>query len=196
MLGRRWDMDITEALSFKEGWPERLEQLRRVRGKLHNPWGMDYFAFPRGMTPHMPPFVVGRPGWDIWLVWETAAAGIPLLNVTSGAPVLHQNHNYAHVPSGRDGGYQGPEADMNHRLIRKHSPDLDMTYTSVFRAEWRIDGSRIILDGSLERRWWFFRHRLRTLFLRILRSLLGPERYAALKEKYKQSRDKKPCPRP
>jgi len=192
MIGRRWDIDITESLSFEEGWPEKLEHIRRKRGKLHASYGMDYFAFPCGLLRHMPAFVVGRPGWDNWLIWTIAATGIPLLNATSGAPVLHQNHNYAHVPQGRNNSYYGPEADMNNQLIRKHSPDLDIIYTSIYRAEWRIYDSRIIFDDSRERWWWFFRFKIRRFFAKILTTLLGPERFATLKEKFK---DKNLCPR-
>ncbi len=195
MLGQRWDIDIDEELPAEAARPEALEALRKKRGTLHSPWGMDYFAFPRGMVQNMPPFAVGRPGWDLWLIWSVAAAGIPLLNATRGVPVLHQNHGYAHVPSGRKDTYSGPEGDVNMLLSRQDAPELHtaQAHASVYRAEWRFDGTRIMLDNSWGRLWWFIKNKMRSqgvkgLCLVLLCGVLGSERYDALRKKYLQLR--------
>lgn len=194
MVGQRWDVDVLSEISFKPGWSEAFERLR-IRGKLHSPWGIDYFVFPRGTVRHMLPFAIGRPGWDNWLIWTLSANGIPMLNVTQGAPVVHQNHEYKHVPGGR-GSYSGPEGDVNLRMSVEHSPDLNPAYASVYRAEWTFDGSGIKLDESWGRWWWYTKHKfkrdllalIRTCFLRMLFKVLGPEKYIALKNKYRQMR--------
>ena len=41
------------------------------QGKLDSFLWIDYFAFPRGQYHDLPPFVIGRPGYDNWLVWHT-----------------------------------------------------------------------------------------------------------------------------
>ena len=200
LIGQRWDVDVLEKLEFDDGWPERLETLRQLRGKLHSPWGLDYFAFPRGMLRQMPPFAIGRPGWDIWLVWTLAGNGTPLLNVTCGVPVLHQNHAYKHVPAGREATYSGPEGDENMRLSAEHAPALNTRYASTYRAEWRFDGERITLDESLGRWWWYTRYRrffpgpryLAGLLLRCLattlRRILSPKHYDLLRAGYRKIR--------
>ena len=38
------------------------------QGKRHPPTGSDYFIDPRRMIQEMPPFAVGRPAWDNWLI--------------------------------------------------------------------------------------------------------------------------------
>ena len=63
---------------------------------------IDYFAFPRGMMVDVPPFVIGRPGYDNWLLWQTRQRRIPLVDASDEAPVVHQNHDYSHIKAGAD----------------------------------------------------------------------------------------------
>src|SRR5439155_22966809 len=63
MVGRRWDVEITEAMKFEKGWESSLRQRATTQGRLHEPTGIDYFAFSRGLWPTIPPFAVGRPVW-------------------------------------------------------------------------------------------------------------------------------------
>jgi hypothetical protein len=189
MTGRRWDIDIDEKLGFAEGWAGRLDLMRRKKGRLHSPWGLDYFAFPRGMISSMPPFAIGRPGWDGWLIWKLAEAGAPILNATPGVPVLHQNHGYEHVPKGRNNSYLGPEGDENRRLSLADAPDQNEAYLSTYRGEWIFDGERIVFDDSWGRWWWFTRRRMSPgrIVWDFLFWLLGYEKYRRLRALCKKS---------
>lgn len=211
MVGQRWDIDVVEKMNFSKEWPEHLEAIRRKRGKLHSPWGIDYFAFPRGMVRDMPPFAIGRPCWDTWLIWTLANNGIPLLNATQGVPALHQNHAYKHVPGGSGTDYFGPEGNENLRLAAEQAPDLDTIYASTYRSEWLFDGERIRLDKSWGRWWWYTKNmdtnwgRIAGLVLRVvlwplawsrvwgcvcLRQIFGPKKYSALRDTYRALRGK------
>ena len=182
MIGQRWDVDIKEELSFDAGWPERLETLRKEKGTLHSPWGMDYFAFPRKLDFTMPPFSIGRPGWDGWLVWTLAEQKIPLLNASRGVRILHQNHEYHHVPSGSGQSYNGPEAEDNLRIYRQLAPNLDPVYASPYRATWAFDGKAIVRDISLGRWHWYLRHQsnFRLFCKKLITALLGQKNATAL----------------
>ncbi len=184
MIGQRWDADITDELAFDAGWPERLEALRREKGTLHGPWGLDYFAFPRTLYFTMPPFSIGRPGWDVWLVWTLAEKGVPLVNASGGVPVVHQNHEYRHVPFGDGQSYAGPEAEENLRIYREMAPGLDPVYASTYRATWAFTGSAVVRDTSWGRRWWYMRHRFQRfgqLCKKSIAAALGPQKTGALK---------------
>lgn len=118
IVGRRWDVTIEERWNFDEElWEERLRSYVAAYGVLHPPTGIDYFVFPRGSIGTLPPFAVGRPGWDNWMVYRARAAGVPVIDATPVTTVVHQNHDYAHVRDAADHTTEGPEAVTNRQLI-------------------------------------------------------------------------------
>ena len=119
MVGQRWDVDVTEPLDFEQhDWERALRSLVAVRGKLHPPMGSDYFVFPRNRgVAALPPFAVGRPAWDNWFIYHARRHGVPVVDATRVATIIHQNHSYDHVPGRRDDTWEGPEADWNRSLL-------------------------------------------------------------------------------
>ncbi len=115
MVGQRWDMDITESVQFTPGWQERLRQLTHQTGKLHNPMGSDYFAYPRQSFAKIPDFAIGRAGWDNWMIYEARQQGWLTVDATADVMIIHQNHDYSHLPGGQP-HYKLPETDENVRL--------------------------------------------------------------------------------
>jgi hypothetical protein len=117
MIGRRWDIDISEPLDFATtGWEHRLKNRVADHGFLHPPTGIDYFVFPRGIKWEAPPFAVGRPGWDNWLIYRARRLGLAVVDATRAVTAVHQNHNYTHVKYATDHTTEGPEADRNREL--------------------------------------------------------------------------------
>jgi hypothetical protein len=94
----------------------RLQRSARERGRPRGHAALDYFVFPRGLFDPMPPFLVGRAGFDNWLVWRARAAGRPVVDATRSVVAIHQTHGYSHVAGGRTEAYSGREADLNRRL--------------------------------------------------------------------------------
>ena len=45
----------------------------------------------------MPDFSVGRVGWDNWLIYSARRRNFLVIDATSVASVLHQNHHKAHL---------------------------------------------------------------------------------------------------
>jgi hypothetical protein len=120
MVGQRWDVDILEPYDFgRPTWEQDLRGLAATRGRLHPPLGSDYFVFPRGSSfVKLPPFAVGRPQWDNWLIYQARQHGAAVVDVTRAVTVIHQNHGYRHVPGGHGGGWEGPEAEQNRSLAK------------------------------------------------------------------------------
>jgi hypothetical protein len=114
-IGQRWDCDITETLEF-DGSDAQLTAWARAHGKLDLGSGSDYFVFPRDTDFAIPPFAVGRPGWDNWMMGRTLELGLPLIDMTPTTTVIHQNHDYGHVASRSGSNWEGPEADRNREL--------------------------------------------------------------------------------
>lgn len=77
-----------------------LNQLAHRSGSLGGIGALDVFAFPAAAFTAVPPLVIGRAGWDNWLVGEASRLGLPVVNASGAAGLLHQNHGYEHLPAG------------------------------------------------------------------------------------------------
>ncbi len=116
LCGRRWNMDITKEIDFNDSkWKDKLLEEIRQKGRLDGYSAIDYFVFPRGLI-YLPPFAIGRPGWDNWLIWEMRKREIPVINGTKVITVVHQNHDYSHSKFAQKARVSGPEFCKNIRL--------------------------------------------------------------------------------
>ena len=117
IVGRRWDMDINKKINFNSNWDNKLKECIHQKGKLHPNWGMDYFVFKKGSIDDIPPFAIGRPGWDNWMIFFARNHHIPVIDATTEVIAIHQNHDYYHVPQGDGQTYHGPESQQNRILL-------------------------------------------------------------------------------
>jgi hypothetical protein len=116
LVGQRWDINVRESLDFFAGWENDLKARLGSQGVLHPSTGMDYFVFPRGMWGDIPPFAIGRTAWDNWLVYRARARRVPVVDATDALTVVHQAHDYSHVPAKAGDVLEGPEAKRNLNL--------------------------------------------------------------------------------
>jgi hypothetical protein len=112
-VGRRTNLEIGETLDFSEGWDEKLKERMRREGRLELHTGIDCFVFRRGMYEQVPPLAIGRVWFDQWCIKYAREKGIPVVDLTDFAPIVHQVHDYGHVAGGREWVYGGAEADEN-----------------------------------------------------------------------------------
>ena len=118
MVGECWNVDLAEPLAVdRPMWEERLNTLVRQRGKSRGPYAIDYFVFPRGLYQQLPPFALGRPRFDNWLIWKARHAGAAVVDATPAVMAVHQNHDYSHLPGGLSHRiFQGEETTHNEKL--------------------------------------------------------------------------------
>jgi hypothetical protein len=114
-VGRRWDLDLREPLDFCAGWEKSLLEQVQTHGRLHPASGSDYFLFPRTCFLDIPPFAIGRAGWDNWMIFQARHKHWPVVDATSSLVVVHQDHDYGHLPGGQP-HYRLPETAVNIRL--------------------------------------------------------------------------------
>lgn len=138
LVGQRWDLDVTQPIDFSPGWVDRLRSRLDQEGRLHPPSGSDYFIFPRGSFANMPAFAIGRAGWDNWMIYEARRQGWLLANATRAIRIVHQNHDYSHLPGGQP-HYRLPETFENVRLAGGKR--------TIFRLE---DANRRFEDGQFK----------------------------------------------
>lgn len=115
VVGQRWDLDIQKPLDFSTGWQNRLRQDLKIHGSLHPRGGSDYFIFPRHAFIGMPNLVVGRAGWDNWMIYAARSSGLAVVDATPEVTIIHQRHDYNHLPGGQP-HYRHPETRENVRL--------------------------------------------------------------------------------
>lgn len=117
IIGQRWDLSIDEPLELvtPEDWLH-LSNRATTEGVLRGPYWVDYFVFPTGTFSALPDLILGRPGWDNWLVWHTRHRGIPVLDATDFLTVIHHDHHRSHGPR-RTTVAPGTDSAWNRDLI-------------------------------------------------------------------------------
>jgi hypothetical protein len=118
MIGRRWDTDITEPWDFRDAdWDRKLRSFALTNGKKNGPSWIDYFCFSKNLYyGEMPPFLIGRHGWDPWLIWFSRHRKAPLVDASRSVVAVHQNHDYAYLKRGLAATQSPAEVDYNWNL--------------------------------------------------------------------------------
>jgi hypothetical protein len=137
VIGQRWDLEVEELLDFSPGWETRLEAMVKAGGKLHVPAGSDYFIFPSHCFTQVPDFAVGRSMWDNWMIYHALKSKWTTVDATEAVTVIHQNHDYSHLPGGLP-HYRQPETQNNVRLAGGKR-----------RTMYISDANRRLLNGKL-----------------------------------------------
>lgn len=140
MVSRRWDLDVAAPIDFVNGWEDRLRWAVREQGVLHRPAGSDFFLFPSACYGDLPPFAIGRAGWDNWMIYKARRERWPVVDATPSITLVHQNHDYSHLPGGEP-HYAMPESDENIRLA---GGEAAIRYTIV-------DATHILSSDRLSR---------------------------------------------
>ncbi|MFC1964602.1 hypothetical protein ACFLWG_01170 [Chloroflexota bacterium] len=167
LVGRRWDIDLDKSLDFSDpGWETKLQSYVNERGRLHGISGIDYFVFPKGLYRDNPPFAIGRPGWDNWMIYQARHLKVPVIDVTKVATVIHQSHDYSHLQRGKAGIEENLEARRNSELVGGRDYAFGLDYATLLLTP---QGLR----SALTLRHFYFRMRAMPLLHPSLRPLLG-----------------------
>ena len=118
MVGETWNLKIVEEPATEHESSE-IELRRAVAqtGTVRPPLAIDYFVYSRDTLGPLPPFAVGRPAWDNWMIYRARSLRIPVVDASASTLVIHQAHNYEHVRHSREETWEGPEADRNRALL-------------------------------------------------------------------------------
>lgn len=146
VIGRRWDVDVTEAIEFNEdGWQSKMIEFAKTKGKLHPETGIDYFIFSATAFAEIPPFAIGRVAFDNWLVWKARYDGMAVIDATDVLIAIHQNH-----PSLMKDGKE-KETQINLQLAGDHL--FDLTDCNYIAGERWIKPARdvIHIDRRMQR---------------------------------------------
>ena len=110
LVGSRWDFDLDNG--------EFSEQVALSNGRLHPPHGSDIFVFPKSVPVDMPPFLIGRPYWDLWMFSYFRRLKLPVIDMTEYCLLFHQNHGYGHILMGTGHKWHGVEGAENKKYYQ------------------------------------------------------------------------------
>ena len=139
VVGQRLDLS-RDALfdASAQDWRAEIRSCYRT-GQIgvHDPGGIDYFCFPRGLWRGLGSLTIGRSNYDNALVAYCLRRRIPIIDATWSIQVVHQWHDYSHV-KGKHEAFYGEEAMANARLhdVEHSPPDIE-------DAGWRLRSGRL-----------------------------------------------------
>ena len=151
IIGQRWDMDVLEEVGGHVRDFIRLKKRVPIEAKLHPPKGSDYFIFPRICYQSVPDLAIGRAGWDNWFIYKSRWEGWTVVDGTHDVMVIHQSHDYAHLPGGKP-HYRLPETKEN--VIKGGG---EHTIFTLFDAQYDL------MNGKLIKRKWSWRKTIREI---------------------------------
>ncbi len=144
LLSQRWDYDINSPIDFSKGWESQLRESVRKQNQLHRPAGSDFFLFPKNSYQDIPDFRIGRAGWDNWMIYKARKENWPVIDCTPSMMVVHQNHDYSHLPEGK-AHYDHPDTNENIRLA---GGQANIRYTILDSTHQLADGKLIRPKGT------------------------------------------------
>jgi hypothetical protein len=105
---RKWDTDLDELLRFDD--PSWIETAK-ANGDPSMITSGDFYLYTKGFWDDLPPFVVGRSYCDSYLFHQASERKL-MINLSPAVTIMHQKHDYKHVPEGN------PEFNVNQRLCQ------------------------------------------------------------------------------
>ncbi len=151
MAGRRWDVDLQHALELAEtDWETSLRELACKTNRPRPAQWIDYFLFSKGLYyKQIPEFVIGRSGWDNWLLWYPLSIQVPVVDASRDLLAVHPNHDYSYHPAGAEGVWHGEEAQPSCQLHQGKFATL--AYATHVLRYGRMKRNRYAWLGPLKR---------------------------------------------
>jgi hypothetical protein len=132
IAARRYNVEQRERCPVTPEAFALIELNARMHCDIVPSYSSDVFVLPSHseIIKLMPKMLIGRKGWDNWMMWAAKALNIPLIDATDYLVTVHQNHNYDHIKTesphpSRQSPWQGPESDYQEALIGNKALSLD-----------------------------------------------------------------------
>jgi hypothetical protein len=139
--GRVWNTAIRSEINFSAGWQDDLRSVVASNGRLRHIASCDYFVFNKTLWGKLPPYALGRVGFDNALLFRARSRGSWLIDATDAVMAVHQDHTYAPAVGGLN-YHTNPEAARN----------IELAGGRFKLYDWR-DATHVIRAGKLQRSW-------------------------------------------
>jgi hypothetical protein len=177
ILSQRWDYNITSPIDFTAEWQNHLRSTVHSQNNLHRPAGSDFFLFPKNCYQDIPDFIIGRAGWDNWMIYKARSEKWSVIDCTPSVMIVHQNHDYSHLPGGKS-HYEHPDTNENIRLA---GGQANVRYTILDSTHQLADGKLIRPKMTSQRFTRSFELFLRSIFFflpeKMVENIARPKRW-------------------
>jgi len=94
-VGHRWDLKVEKEINFYDIKENNTFWIyAKNNSTKHATTGIDYFIFKKNTFKKIPELVIGRFGWDNWLLWHARRNFMALVDLSASLFTVHQNHTY------------------------------------------------------------------------------------------------------
>lgn len=134
-VSQRTDADIAMRIDFNDSESALLLDKCVSDGLTHPATGSDVFVFPRNQysVDAMPNLVVGRPGWDLWMIYDARRRFNKVVDLNSSKSVVHQNHPANYNPK-----------NVEHQVNRIHLPPGSANTFTMEYCNFRVSAGRLV----------------------------------------------------
>jgi len=141
LVGARIDADVDNEIIFNTNWEKSFIEQHSHSFQPHPPSGSDYFVFPKGQyhSGNMPGLLIGRPGWDLWMIYNARMRKLKVIDLSFTMLPHHQNHDYAHKPNPNRSVLEDEEALHNLSGI----PDEQKFLFTLLACNYRYENRKI-----------------------------------------------------
>ena len=95
LTGRRRNIPLLSPLEFSEGgWTKDLEYLDQEYGTWDHDYAIDFFLVNKGWLGPLPDLLVGRAGWDNWMLHHASSRGAMIVDGSETIRLYHPLHGY------------------------------------------------------------------------------------------------------
>lgn len=97
-VGRRCEILFEQQIPYED--PRETEQVMQMLRRdcaIGPTYAVDFFIFPSAIPLDVPPFLLGRGGFDNWLIHAALEADVPVVDVSEFTVGIHLNHGYCHL---------------------------------------------------------------------------------------------------
>lgn len=140
-VGQRINLNVKQKINFENN---NLIKKIKNNGKIQSPSAIDYFIFGHKSFKNLPPFAVGRVGWDNWMISEARKKKLKTIDTTEAITAVHQNHDYPAYNKDTK-RKTNPEAKKNLSFIKNNACVFTIKDTS-----WKLT------KFGLKKKWFYW----------------------------------------
>jgi len=143
VTGRRWDVKIDKPIPFEHpDWRNIIRQHTLKEGGCGSTGTKDYIIWKKPFPVKIPPFILGFPWYDTWMVVAAQRAGIPVVNASKAIFAIHADHTFPF-----QGGIKGREITPGTAHNRKLAEGMEGLGLTT-QMGWIMDHNKICRKGE------------------------------------------------